>query len=261
MENNDIFLEGEESEKKELTTVEKVNKFFEKPLHKIILVLFLLGLVFVVVYLLMNIKNDIETVSTTEEIDVYYYIDDEYNEYSGKLTVDRNNNITGLSDNKTNWDSVTEPIYYKNEDIVIFPKSVSLVRPTLGFRQNKITYFTKIQKTNTYPKLVGVDLDMEIANAFIYDGINTYFFLDNTTLTLKKEKIELPPFSYARCGYKDYCYIYNYETKEMKAYKDMDYMVYAESNGYKINLSTDNLSIGDQSIILTKNIDKLTDIK
>ena len=32
--------------------------------------------------------------------------------------------------------------YYKNEDKVIFPNTVSLVRPTMGMKQNRLNYFS-----------------------------------------------------------------------------------------------------------------------
>ena len=102
---------------------------------------------------------------------------------------------------------------------------------------------------------------MDIANAFVYDGVNTYFFIDDVEIEFGKEKIKLPSFSYVRCDYKDYLYIYNYETKEMNYYEKVDNIVYAKTNNYTINLSTDNLSVGDNSIILVKNIEKLNNLK
>ena len=77
------------------------------------------------------------------------------------------------------------------------------------------------------------------------------------TLEFNDHEVELPKFSYVRCGYKDYLYFFNYETKEMTANIDADYIVTAKNNDYTINLSTDNLIVGDQSIILMKNISKL----
>jgi hypothetical protein len=47
----------------------------------------------------------------------------------------------------------------------------------------------------------------------------------------------------------------------MIAETNANYLVYASTAGYKINLSTDNLQVGDSSFVLVKDINKLPIIK
>lgn len=205
----------------------------------------------------MRIEN--YTIDKTENF--YFYIDQEYMEFEGEATLNRDKKVTNLVMNEIKLENVVEPIYYKNKKKVIFPNSMSIIRPTLGMKQDRINYYTTIEYKNPVNKISNVNLDMDIANAFVYDGVNTYFFIDDVELEFGKEKIKLPSFSYVRCDYKNYLYVYNYETKEMNYYEKVDDIVYAKTNNYTINLSTDNLSVGDNSIILVKNIEKLNNLK
>ena len=187
----------------------------------------------------MRIEN--YTIAKTEKF--YFYIDQEYMEFEGEATLNRDKKVTNLVMNEIKLENVVEPIYYKSKKKVIFPNSMSII---------------------SSPKIILLDeptANLDIANAFVYDGVNTYFFIDDVEIEFGKEKIKLPSFSYVRCDYKDYLYIYNYETKEMNYYEKVDNIVYAKTNNYTINLSTDNLSVGDNSIILVKNIEKLNNLK
>ena len=47
----------------------------------------------------------------------------------------------------------------------------------------------------------------------------------------------------------------------MSANTGIDYIVKAKNNDYTINISSDNLIVGDQSIILMKDISKLSIIE
>ena len=218
-------------------------------------------LIGIFIFFMLRARDNIEQYTTSSTEDIYFYIDDELVEYKGKITLNRFNNVTELRGGEVDLDNINEPIYYKNKDKVIFPNQMSIIRPTIGMKQNRINYFTTVEKTENYIKLNNVNLDMNVSNAFIYDGVNTYFFIDDVTIKLKDEQIELPSLSYVKCGYKDVLYVYNYETKEMKFYDNINYIVTAENKFYTINLSTDNLSVGEDSIVLVKNIDKLKNIK
>ena len=220
-----------------------------------------LCLILFFVFFIFRARNNIEQYSITKEEKIYYYIDDYRNDYNGKIVLDQNDNISELLEIESSLKDIEEPIYFVNQKKVLFPNNMSIIRPTLGFKQNKLIYFTTLTKTDTYPILKNKGVETDITNAFIYDGVNTYFFIDKTVLKYDGNIVELSPFSYVRCSYKDYLYIYDYDTDSLTAIKDVDYIVYAESNGYEINLSTDSLKIGDQSFILAKNIEKLPNLK
>lgn len=229
--------------------------------NEIVLFVIIVLLMFVFLFFMSRARNTIEQYSISKEEEIYFYVDDLLMEYTGKVVLDRNNNVTNLTSEDNDWKNLSEPIYFKNKDKVIFPNSMSIIRPSGSLKQNRLNYFTTVEKEKVNSRLSNVNLNMEISDAFIYDGVNTYFFIDDVTLELGEEKIELPAFSYVRCAFKDYLFIYNYDTKEMISKENVDYLVFAETDGYRINLSTDNLLINDKSVILIKNIDKLTAIK
>ncbi len=231
--------------------------------HKNEIILSAIGLVLIVVFIFFMVRsrNTIEQYSFSKDEEIYYYVDDTLMEYKGKIVLDRNNKITNISTDESDWKTISEPIYFKNEEKVIFPNTMAIVRPTLGFKQNRLNYFTVLKNTENNVKVSNTDLDISVSNAFLYDGVNTYFFIDDVKLEYNDKSIDLPRFSYVRCGHKDYLYIYNYETKEMIAETNANYLVYASTAGYKINLSTDNLQVGDSSFVLVKDINKLPIIK
>ena len=232
-----------------------------KKKYKVMIGLLAIILICIFVLFLLLGKKKIDEYSISKEDNFYFYVDDQLMEYKGKATLNRDNKVTNLLIKEMKLDAVTEPIYYKNKNKVIFPNSMSIIRPTLGMKQDRINYFTTLEYDDPVVKLSNVDLDMEVSNAFIYDGGNTYFFIDDVKIEYGDQKIDLPALSYIRVGYKDYMYMYNYSTKEMKYYEKIDDIVYAKTANYVINLSTDNLSVGDNSVLLIKNIDKLNNIK
>ena len=133
-------------------------------------------------FFMLRSRNNIEQYSTTKDEEVFYYIDDILMEYKGKITLDRNNNITNISEDKGEWKNISEPIYFKNEKKVVFPNPMSIVIPAMGMKQRRLNYFTEVIQTETSTKLHNVNLDKTVANAFLYDGVNTYFFLDDMVL-------------------------------------------------------------------------------
>ena len=229
--------------------------------NEFVLGLIALVLIGVFIFFIFRARNSIEQYTTSKDENIYFYVDDVLMEYSGKLTLDINKNITDLYNSEINLDSVSEPIYFKDEDKVLFPKLMSVIRPTIGLKQNKIPEFTTISKTDTYSKLSGINIDMNLSDAIIYDGVNTYFFVDDVTIEIGENKIDLPAFSYIKCGFKDIAYVYNYESKEMKFYDNIKDVIYASNSKYRINLSTDSIFVDDKSVILMKNIKGLSIIK
>ena len=180
-------------------------------------------------------KRKIEDYSIAKTEKFYFYIDEEYMEFDGEATLNRDKKVTNLVIDKMKFENISEPIYYKKKKKVIFPNSMSIVRPTLGMKQDKLNYYTTLEYKEPTTKISNINLDMDISNAFIYDGINTYFFIDDVVVEFGNEKINLPSFSYIRCGYKDYLYIYNYDTKEMNYYEKLSDIVYAKTDNYTIN--------------------------
>ena len=71
-------MEIDNTETKKVTFVDKVNTFFQKPLHKLILVIVLTVLVILFLLVVFKVGNNIEQPSTAMDLDVYYYANDQY---------------------------------------------------------------------------------------------------------------------------------------------------------------------------------------
>ena len=229
----------------------------KKRSRNILITILALILVLLFCFFIFKARVNIEQFSTIKEEEIYYYIDDYKNSYIGKIVLDKNDNISQLLNIEDDLNDIFEPIYFQNKDVILFTNNMSIIRPTMGFKQNKLLYYTTVEKKDDNIIIKNSVTNTTIANSFIFDGINTYFFLDNVKIILGDKEIELSPLSYVRCAYKDYVYIYDYSSKNMTTFKNVDYIVYAETDNYKINLSTDNVAVGNKSIILIKNIDKL----
>lgn len=128
-------------------------------------------------------------------------------------------------------------------------------------QQYKIKYFTTATKKGESIYLNGNNLDYLLMNAFLFDGDNLYFFINDTKLIYNDKELILPALSYVVMRYDSSIEIYNYEqnlnfTEDISSNK-----VYAECNNYKIDLGIDSVTVNNESKLLIGNVDSLDNLK
>ena len=158
----------------------KIKDFF-KNYYKIIIpisLMLVLFIAFVVYYKVSVLDNK----TTDVEGDFYQYFYGNKYEYKGTVSTNRKGTIVGFRaiDREVKFDST--PIYYKDNDKVIFPQNMSVVMPTLGCSE----YLAKKYSLLTYKKdvytLTTYKYNGKLGRYFLYDGSDTYFFLDEVNM-------------------------------------------------------------------------------
>lgn len=182
-------------------------------------------------------------------------------EYTAIVSSNRKDEIVDVKPQNIDITFNSSPIYYEKQDKVIFPNNMSVVMPTLNcaeYYANKFSYIT-LKKDNI--TLTSEKYNKRLGHYFLYDGYDTYFFLDEVTLTIDKEKIKLSPLSFiiATSG-KNITY-YDYKTDVYKTIKTDKSNVIVENNFYKVNVITDSIDYYGTDVILTGKVTELNPIK
>ena len=219
----------------------------------LMIVLFIAFLIYYKVMISNNYTKD-------ETIKVFQYFYEEKYNYSLKVSKNRKEEIVSIKpqDIKINYDST--PIYYQDKDIVILPKDMSVIMPTLSCAE----YLAKGYSYITYEKgtynITTDKYNSKLNHYFFYDGKDLYFFIEPVTLTINNEKIELSPFSYVIAIYNNYISYYDKKTDIFKTITITSDNSTVENNYYSINISTDTLNYQGTNVILTSDIEKLMTI-
>lgn len=219
----------------------------------LMIVLFISFLVYYKIMLSNNYTKD-------ETIEVFQYFYEKKYEYNLKVSKNRKNVIVDIApqDIKVEYDST--PIYNKNSNIVILPKDMSVVMPTLSCQE----YLSKGYSYITYNKgnyiLTTNKYNKKLNHYFLYDGLDLYFFIEPVTLTINEEKIELSPFSYIIAKHNNSISYYDKLTDTFKIIETKDDNSIIENKYYSINISKDTLNYQGTNIILTSSIENLLTI-
>ena len=185
-------------------------------------------------------------------------------EYSGKMqVVQKDDEIKLLLENDKVIYLDSTPMYYN--DIlgqVLFAKPMEIVFPDVG--SYKLDQFTNIiQENNTmYAKKVNKKDRKALNNAFLFDGNDLYFFLEETTIIVGDEEYIVSPLSYAIVNYRESVEIYNYDKDEYTIIQDENTLktdVIAKNlpRNYTINMSVDSLSTEKRNQLLITSINNL----
>jgi hypothetical protein len=234
--------------------------------------LFKLGFVIVAVILIFVIYKIFNLiVSTTENVDLsgesyYQYFSGIKEEYSGniKLSQQDDETILTLEDGtKVYLDST--PIYYT--DILgkaLLSEEMELVIPYTGMY--KIDNFTNIIQENQsiYVKRLNKNKTTAINDAFLYDGKDLYFFLDETRIYVGDQEYIVSPLSYAIVNYRSNVEIYDYQTNEYTIIQDesslaADVIAKNDAKGYSINMSVDSITTTNGQQLLMSNLNNLSE--
>lgn len=194
----------------------------------------------------------------------YQYFFGIMEEYSGKMEVIQKDNDIQLilEDGKVIYLDST-PIYYK--DILgktLFAKEMEIVVPDKGsYKLNKFTNIIHENRT-MYVKNFNKKDKKAIDNAFLFDGNDLYFFLEETKIKVGDAEYIVSPLSYAIVNYRESVEIYDYENNEYTIIQEENMLttdVTATNmvRNYTINMSVDSLTTEKNSQLLIKSINNL----
>lgn len=237
-------------------------KEFFKNKYNIFIPVFLL-IVLLIAILLYSKEYKSNRYAYVSEVEVYQYFSGVKMEYMAKISRNKKNVILEYENKDSVVSLDSTPVYVKDKGNVIFPKEMSIIFP-LKTEQYKINALSEIYEESGLYYLNIRNLNDTYDYVFFYDGGNLYFFVDNVTLVVGNETIELSPLSYVIASYLNFVYYYDYEND---TYGMIDISNNAEvivKNDYMtINVASDEIVYKDGLALLTNDfsfLSKITDM-
>ena len=173
---------------------------------------------------------------------------------TSQVTLDYDENVTKMIYNGEEITLMSEPIYYADKTEAIFPREMSVVFPRDDRRQKKINRYTKVDGEGVQAVLNNTNLKYALVDAFVYDGDNVYFFIEDGTVKYGDKTVPISKFSMVVCEYRGSLAIYNYQTQQMTYEEKFEGKVTAEFENYSVNLSEDKIIVKGESSLLDKNV-------
>jgi len=159
----------------------KIIKFF-KDKYKILIPIMVAFVLVITLYFLYREYQYDNTRNKQEEL-VYQYFGGDRVEYTAILTYNLKNSIIDIEakDKKVRYDST--PVYYQDEDKVLFPRQMTIVFPYEKAQYKLYKYATYYVDENVH--FIKNNIDVGNYNYFfLYDGKNMFFFPDEVTIKL-----------------------------------------------------------------------------
>ena len=215
-----------------------------------------------VIAIVYNYINGLQKIKVNSEHEFFQYLYGKKLEYTGILEMSDKDNITKFETKEGTIYLESIPVYYKDEKFkAILPEDMAVVFPVEGGVTNKLNSLSTayIKYDDVYLKKGS--LNKKIENAFLYDGNDLYFFIENTIVNVDGQEYKLPPLSYVNATYRGYVEIYNYDTDEYTYIEEVNEDVTAKTTYYTINLSNDTVKYEENEQILLKRIKNLTNLE
>lgn len=214
--------------------------------------------VIIVVYIFIN---RLSSLSSVKEHEFYQYVMGNKIEYKGIVKMATKNDITELTTDEGTISLDSIPIYYKDEkNKVILPSDMAIAFPMENGALYKVNSLSTIYIDHGEVFVQKGNLNKQLQDAFLYDGNDLYFFIENTKLTVNSTEYNLPPLSYVNATYKGYVEIYNYDTEEYTYIEKVTSDITAKTSKYSINLSIDSMQYEENDQLLLKRIKNLQNL-
>lgn len=212
---------------------------------KLVITFFVIIAAAVVIGLAVLMLKDSKTAVFGEGF--YQYFMNERYDYPAQanLFIGKDGVVCSYNDKESPTD--TTPVYFSDSVRFMTVRPMSFVDPYKGLEQG-ITLFTKFEKDkkgNIY-RLTG-KTKKEIDSGFLYDGKDTYVFLEAMVIYLDGKKYELTPFSFvvvdAMCNVR----MYDYESDKLTQVEviSCDVTVSTAYDTYSVSLHTDTMIMSD----------------
>lgn len=247
-----------------LKKIKRVLKdFYERSMdNKKVMVLDILVIIAVIVVIVFafNVRNEVTNYKVKNE-KIYMYFGKERFDFKGSFTINTDKNITNIKLNGKNANLDYEPIYFADKKEVVFPKTMAIVFPLESGNTKKVTYYAKIKQDNDDIYLTNkIVNNRKLANTFLFDGNDLYFFIENVSVSFGNKKIDISPLSFVIYNSDNELYIYDYSSDKMYMYTNISNPIASNSN-YKINLKEDTLLYKSKTQVLMKKMKYLKNYK
>ena len=224
---------------------------FCKERYKILIPVMVVFVLLITIYFLYR-EYKYDNYRNKQEVAVYQYFGGVKDEYTAIVTYNLRNAIVDVNKKGTNMEYNSVPIYYKEENKIIFPSEMNIAMPIqdgMQYRLYKYAFYEKKGETNLIK--IGSNEAKEYDYFFLFDGKNLYFFPDEVTLNIGgKEYKKLSAMSYVQVigGYT--LVYYDYEKDESAVIEINKREVTVSSKAVKVNLNERYFMSFDKKILL-----------
>lgn len=195
----------------------------------------------------------------TLDSSAYTFFFDKKIEIGSDSTIVEKKNGTYLK-NKVETLLLTTPIYIENDTAIFLPYDYVYYNPR-DIYLAKASKFSKISKAETGYKYASKK-SVDIPNGFLYDGENTYVFLEDVKLKYANYTLDIPAMSTIIVETNNEMIIYNINSKELKQYDIYGFDIEIIVDDYYVNCATDVLvDSKDNKQLIFSNPEILDEIK
>ena len=122
----------------------------------------------------------------------------------------------------------------------------------------RVNYFTTITEKGGLCTLTSNHKFAQTRGGFLYDGEDTYIVLENTTLLIGGQEVELGPLSYVTVAYQQFAEYHNSLDNEHKLVQLSGVEVIGKvASGYMIDFGKDAINTGDGEALLFSAVDSV----
>lgn len=200
-----------------------------------ILIPIMVAIVLLVTLFFLYKEYKYDNTRNKQEVNVFQYFGGMKTEYTAIVTYNLKNSIVNLEakDKKIEYDSI--PVYFNDENKVMFPSEMTIVFPLRNGSQFKLyKYATYYMEDNLHYIKNNIDIG-NYNYFFLYDGKDVFFFPDEVTLRIDgKDYKQLGSKSYVSVigGLTLIYYDTNTDTSEV-----------IELNGSEVTVVNDNMDV------------------
>ena len=234
----------------------KITNFIKKKYKILIPIMVVFVLLITVFYLYKEYKYD--NYRNKVEYNVYQCFGNKKKEYTAIVTYNLKDVIVDIEDKDKRVQYSSIPVYFMDEEKILFPAEMSIVfpqengsQPQENGSQYKLYKYTTYEKKDDIYRIVSGRNNGIYNHFFLFDNKGLYFFSDSVTLKLDGEDyVTLGANSYAEI-YGGYTLTY-YDTESDKVETiELDgKKVTAENNYLKLSLSDKYYYIFDEKTLL-----------
>ncbi len=192
-----------------------------------------------VIILTLQFRRNVDTV--VMDNGAYQYFGEQKLSYTGKTKIHYEDGKAVLTDSTGEHTIDSKPLYADDKDLVL-PVTYAWYDISSG-KIYRLEHFSKVVIEENQVVLKDGNKKRTGARGFVYDGQNTYLFLEQVEITVGDHRVNLPPMSYVVSQYGSSLQYYAAGTGKSVVIQTADADQLAKfTNGDTLNLGTDTLN-------------------
>lgn len=169
---------------------------------------------------------------------------------------------TYIKDGEKNLESTNTPLLYNTGGKLTLVNDMLLMVPSESMDVKRVLTFSTVSMAGGRVNIDKNDARAQSYGGIMYDGVDTYIFLEDVKLEIGTEEYDLAPLSYAVVSYNDRVEFYNSADDSSEIIGLGNTNVFATlKSGPRFDLSTDVIFKDGQEALLYTSVDKVDAIE